>query len=67
MALWWTCPLFQESEDGKKLLADGAKREAVFDFVQSKFTESILDKLYQVVRSDELHLEDRVNFTIPPV
>lgn len=65
MALWWTCALFRESEEGKKLIADGEKRQSIFDFIQSKFTESILEKLYSVARADEFQLEDRVNFTTP--
>lgn len=66
LALWWACPLFKESDQGKQIIKEGEKRDTIFDFVQSKFTESILDKLYQVCRSQEFQLEDRVNFTTPP-
>jgi hypothetical protein len=68
MALWWACPLFRESEEGKALYGNDAEpsRQAIVDFVQSKFTESILEKLYTVARSQEFELEDRVNFTTPP-
>ena len=69
MALWWACPLFRESEDGKKAVAiskESDQRAAIFDLVQSKFTETILEKLYTVIRAQEFHLEERVNFTTPP-
>lgn len=76
LALWWCCPLFQESEAGKKLSAslDGSElksagpgRQAIVDLVQSHFTESILEKMYAVVRAQEFELEERVNFTTPAV
>ena len=66
MALWWTCSLFGASDAGKKIVEAGEKREEVTEFVQSKFTDPILQKLYDVVRSEEFHLEDRVNFITPP-
>jgi len=66
LALWWACPIFRESDDGKKLVESGEKRDDVFAFIQSKFTDSILEKVYQVARAQEFQLEDRVNFTTPP-
>jgi hypothetical protein len=75
IALWWCCPLFKDSEEGKKIseslrngqpVTDKGNRQTVFDFVQSKFTEKILINLYSIARTEEFSIEERANFTTPP-
>lgn len=67
MALWWACPLFQASERGKEILKmeRDKQRPAIVEFVQSSFTETILDRLYAMARAEEFELDERVNFTSP--
>jgi hypothetical protein len=75
IALWWCCPLFRDSEEGRQISAslksdkpvtELSNRQIVFDFVQSKFTEKILINLYSIARTEEFSIEERTNFTTPP-
>lgn len=68
MAIWWCCALFRESDEGKRIQAitkEGEKRNAIFEFVQGKFTETILEKIYMVVRAQDFQLERLTDFTTP--
>lgn len=65
MALWWCCPIFSASDEGQAIVKRGAQRSEIVTFIQSKFTESILEKLYTITRAEEFDLEDRINFTSP--
>ena len=65
VALWRSCKLFQDFGAGRN-----PSREEVFEFVQSKLTEPILESLFMVVigqeqlgYADEAALGQQVSFT----
>lgn len=71
LACWWSCSLFREEYKRtvpKQMLAAGSSaedpsRKEIVAFVQSKLTESILNQIYQVARSEDLELESLLNFS----